>query len=561
MNYEELKIIVCSFDIVKIEKVLKKYTTKEINEELRKIETSPYKHATLDKAKLLIKYKIDVNLKLANGLRPVCFIDNYEVFLEMVNNGMSFENGILNGENVFTSQSNPHILQYLHDKTGVKPKFKKNDKYMTNFEYMPLEYDLLEMYLRNGFIDVNFEFKEGKTLIFYVNDLNSLILMEKYGFNLAHKDKNGNTCLREIKDVEAFKFLLSKGLSFKSETDFFDNYINEEIMKYLIKEYNIDIKEEKLSTYSPEIIDFCIKYVWGENKNKHFSDELYNSIAIKINEREKFMNIFQEKIIEKINLFPIEFHEFLLNYKDLKDSINYYLPEKENKMFSKIFEKELNHLTTFFFYNLELSYTQYVFNYLERIYNICLQNRLFSEEKSNINFSNFDFERISNYEEISLPDCQYNNKKETINILKIKEYINNNKEIKEKLFYLYDESLVFWGYFDPREQDIVEKTNWIFDGYNPVGLFVRDGNQKYIGYNEDGEFYNICNYVQDYPLALFYSDGLRLIEREEEVENDELFELLNKYLVWCEKNDILIDQDKIFLDENGKIKNKNLLIS
>lgn len=564
VDFKDLKTIVCSFDLKEVEQSLSKYNAQEINAALEEESISPYKHATLDKAKLLIKHGIDVNLSLGNGLKAIGFVNDWDVFKLMVDNGLDFEHGIFTGVNVFATQFNPKILQYIHDKTGVRPDFDNSEDFKTHqsYEYIPYQYELLKMYLENNLIDKRFTFYKNETLPFYVNDVDSLKLMDKYGFDFFHKNDEGETCLIKCQSVEAFKFLHEeKGVPYKDENkNMTDSYLcPPEIKKYLIKEKHEPFLLE--NTLSEDMLDFLIHEYYTPEQNKEMAEDLYYNLTVEATERDKIAKSLRASIMHVLEAFNLDADDLknidssMEGFRDIS-WIRHYLTFDQFETFMTLFVDKLGAISDYNFYGIDLiadggPTSNTLFNIAKKYYdNGYLDEDQFEHVK---HYGNHEDEDENDIIEKDLPLAKTSGD-EIENVAKVMAYFDNNPNMKSLLLQSTENSLAFWGFFSPEHQEIVENTRWIIDGYDPIGLHFKDGYQSYISYSSDNEFYTLCNYVQDVPLALFYIDrGVSLSDRPLSLDDgseDDFLMAFDEYKHWCQENGLVLDQDGVFLDDN-----------
>lgn len=571
VDFKDLKTIVCSFDLKEVEQSLSKYNAQDLNSALEEESISPYKHATLDKAKLLVKHGIDVNLSLGNGLKAIGFVNDWHVFKLMVDNGLDFEHGIFIGVNVFATQFNSKILQYIHDKTGIKPDFDNSSDIKTHYsyQYIPYEYDLLKMYLENDFINKGFAFHKNETLPFYVNDVDSLKLMDKYGFDFFHKNDEGETCLTKCQSVEAFKFLHEeKGIPYKDENkNMVDSYLcRPEIKKYLIKE-----KDEKFSfkdMLSADMLDFLIHEYYTPEQNKEIAEDLYYNLTVEATERDKIAKSLRASIIHVLEGFNLDADDMknidgaMEGFRDIS-WIRHYLTFDQFETFMNLFDDKLGAISDYNFHGIDLiadgsSTSNTLFNIAKKYYD----NGYLDEDQ---------LEHVKHYQSVKTTKTKKDlpltkaSADEMINIEKVITYFDKNPTMKSLLLQSTENSLAFWGYFSPDHQETVQNTQWIIDSYDPIGLQIKDGYQSYISFNSDNEFYTLCNYVQDIPLALFYIDrGVRLSCRPINLDDgseDDFLMAFDEYKHWCQENGLVLDQDGVFLDDNKEFLRTRLYIN
>lgn len=69
-----------------------------------------------------------------------------------------------------------------------------------------------------------------------------------------------------------------------------------------------------------------------------------------------------------------------------------------------------------------------------------------------------------------------------------------------------------------------------------------------IAISEDFELFRFCDYFQDIPYEIYRRHfGIYESDREEYVHK------LKEYEIWCRKNNIVVDPNNYYHDENGDI--------
>lgn len=101
---------------------------------------------------------------------------------------------------------------------------------------------------------------------------------------------------------------------------------------------------------------------------------------------------------------------------------------------------------------------------------------------------------------------------------------------------------------DSIEEDIVNKTHWLYcgDGYlrEVLGLYK----DNIIAISQDFELFKFCDHFQDIPFEI-YRRNYEVFEPR----RDHHLECLKKYEQWCKNNNIVVDPNNYYLDENGEI--------
>ena len=103
---------------------------------------------------------------------------------------------------------------------------------------------------------------------------------------------------------------------------------------------------------------------------------------------------------------------------------------------------------------------------------------------------------------------------------------------------------------DSIEEDIVNKTHWLYcgDGYlrEVLGLYK----DNIIAISQDFELFKFCDHFQDIPFEIY-----RRNYEAFEPRRDHHLECLKKYEQWCKDNNIVVDPNNYYHDENGEIFN------
>ncbi len=98
---------------------------------------------------------------------------------------------------------------------------------------------------------------------------------------------------------------------------------------------------------------------------------------------------------------------------------------------------------------------------------------------------------------------------------------------------------------DSIEEDIVNETHWLYcgDGYlrEVLGLYK----DNIIAISQDFELFKFCDYFQDIPFEIY--------RRAFDSYNHEHLNKLNEYQKWCKYNNIVVDPNNYYHDENGDI--------
>ena len=104
------------------------------------------------------------------------------------------------------------------------------------------------------------------------------------------------------------------------------------------------------------------------------------------------------------------------------------------------------------------------------------------------------------------------------------------------------------GFEDSIEEDIVNKTNWLYSGDGYLTVVLGPYKDNIIAISEDFELFKFCDYFQDIPFEIYRRNfGVFDSRRENHLE------CLKQYEQWCKDNNIVVDPNNYYHDENGEI--------
>ncbi len=145
------------------------------------------------------------------------------------------------------------------------------------------------------------------------------------------------------------------------------------------------------------------------------------------------------------------------------------------------------------------------------------------------------------------------------NVDKILDLLKIDNNIADDLF-MYDgfpeDIKLYTGY----EADNHDYTNikWLFQTHHQnltlVGINILDNTIWTI--DDDGDLHQDCNSLQDFPYEIIRIDcGFTKNETVEDYfqKYPNYKETLKKYEQWCKYNNIELDKQKIYHDENGNL--------
>ena len=150
------------------------------------------------------------------------------------------------------------------------------------------------------------------------------------------------------------------------------------------------------------------------------------------------------------------------------------------------------------------------------------------------------------------------------NYEKIIELIKEDKEIAENLFMFQEfrEDVSLWT---GEDEDNFDYTNikWLFVTYQEnltlVGVNIKDETIWCI--DNEGDFHQDCDALENLPYELIRIECKFTNEKTstayfEKFKDEGYKETLLKYEQWCKENNIELDKNKIYHDENGKLFDK-----
>jgi len=146
--------------------------------------------------------------------------------------------------------------------------------------------------------------------------------------------------------------------------------------------------------------------------------------------------------------------------------------------------------------------------------------------------------------------------------LKIIDLLKKDKEIAQVLFKFstwFDEKRDFPLYINKNNKELVEGTEWIYvsssQKFTLIGLIKINDKLLVQAVDEQCDYAGWIHAFKNIPYEflrrrMFYED-----ENTEIVlsDNPDYYNVLKRYEKICEDNSILLDEEKVYHDENGKI--------
>ena len=101
---------------------------------------------------------------------------------------------------------------------------------------------------------------------------------------------------------------------------------------------------------------------------------------------------------------------------------------------------------------------------------------------------------------------------------------------------------------DSIEEDIVNQTKWLYSGVSFLTIVIGLYKDNIIGISEDFELLKFCDYFQDIPFEI-YRRNYEVFDSRRQNH----LECLKQYEQWCRDNNIVVDPNNYYHDENGEI--------
>lgn len=148
------------------------------------------------------------------------------------------------------------------------------------------------------------------------------------------------------------------------------------------------------------------------------------------------------------------------------------------------------------------------------------------------------------------------------NTTKILNLIKEDKEIADVLFLFYEfpEDFSLWTGKDGKSDFDFSNMDWLFVTEQPnlslVGLNTKDNSVWCI--DDEGDFHQDCQSFQDLPYEIIkiesrFTENSTVEEYFEKFPNHDFKSILKRYEIWCKENNIELDKQKIYHDENGNL--------
>lgn len=97
-------------------------------------------------------------------------------------------------------------------------------------------------------------------------------------------------------------------------------------------------------------------------------------------------------------------------------------------------------------------------------------------------------------------------------------------------------------------ENIANNTQWLYKGDGRLTVMLGLYQDNIIAISEDFELFRFCDYFQDIPYEIYRRHfGIYESDREEYVHK------LKEYEQWCRDNNIVVDPNNYYHDEDGEI--------
>lgn len=153
-----------------------------------------------------------------------------------------------------------------------------------------------------------------------------------------------------------------------------------------------------------------------------------------------------------------------------------------------------------------------------------------------------------------------------MDFLKLTKLIESNKNIAEKLFYFsswIDSKKEISLFITDGNQELVEGTEWIYQSFLQsfmlVGVFEWEGKILAHAIDDQTDYSGSINSFQDIPYEIirrecYYTKDKSVKSYFE--KNPDVEKLLKEYEKYCNEQNIQIDKEKVYHDNNDKLFNK-----
>ncbi len=132
------------------------------------------------------------------------------------------------------------------------------------------------------------------------------------------------------------------------------------------------------------------------------------------------------------------------------------------------------------------------------------------------------------------------------------EIVKGNKLLTEVFDYNYrsleDIECYIEQFKDMPGENITNDTQWLYRGDGDLTVMLGLYKDNIIAISEDFELFRFCDYFQDIPFEI-YRRSYELFDGIRDSHKDKL----KKYEIWCKDNNIVVDPNKYYYDENGEI--------
>lgn len=148
---------------------------------------------------------------------------------------------------------------------------------------------------------------------------------------------------------------------------------------------------------------------------------------------------------------------------------------------------------------------------------------------------------------------------------KIITLIKSDKKISENLF-LFSEFPKDVKLWTGEDEDHFDYSNikWLFVTDQPNNILIGLNKLDFSVWSidDEGDFHKACDTLQDLPYEILrlecaFTENETVEDYFEKYKEEGYKETLEKYELWCKNNNIELDTNHIYHDENGKLFTKS----
>ena len=160
-----------------------------------------------DKAKLLVKYNVDVNAKDSYGRTALLHTKSIDIVRLLIDNDADVNARDNNGKTALLHTNNIEIAKLLID-NGADVNARDNNGKTALLHANNIE--IAKLLIDNG-SDVNVQDSNGKTALLHANNIEIAKLLIDNGSDVNVQDSNGETPLFKVQNIDKTKLLIDNG--------------------------------------------------------------------------------------------------------------------------------------------------------------------------------------------------------------------------------------------------------------------------------------------------------------------------------------------------------------